>query len=222
MTWPPWCRCRPRRDWGWWRRWRRCRWPNRGHRSRAISPTPWDLECSAASINGNRIGGNGTIDADTITGGAGTSTLFGELGNDLIIGGSGNEKISGGFGYDTVTGGGGTNAISFDRAYDTYVAGGGYRYRSRSDQLHRHEQLPCGQHRDANDARSRERHPGLCGWWCYGPALVAAKPSVGHGPARGRCGAAAAAKYSDRIREHPAERRDVGRHPGRPRWLRTP
>src|SRR6201999_4098120 len=65
------------------------------------------------------------VDADTITGGAGTSMLFGEIGDDTIYGGSGNEKISGGFGFNTLSGGGGVNLISFDRAHDTHVSTGG-------------------------------------------------------------------------------------------------
>ena len=65
------------------------------------------------------------VDADSITGGSGTSVLYGGLGDDTINGGSGNEMISGGFGFNHVSGGGGTNLISFNRATDTYQASGG-------------------------------------------------------------------------------------------------
>ena len=66
-----------------------------------------------------------TVDADTITGGAGNNVIFGELGDDSITGGAGNDEISGGYGFNTVGGGGGTNQVIFNRSTDTYVAGGG-------------------------------------------------------------------------------------------------
>ena len=64
------------------------------------------------------------VDSDTITGGAGNNTIFGELGNNTITGGAGNDNISGGDAASTLGGGGGTNNIVYN-PIDTYVIGGG-------------------------------------------------------------------------------------------------
>ncbi|MFQ1701517.1 Hint domain-containing protein [Loktanella agnita] len=62
---------------------------------------------------------------DTISGGGGADTIYGELGDDTIDGGSGADTLFGGVGDDTITGGAGNDAIMGGADNDTLDGGSG-------------------------------------------------------------------------------------------------
>jgi VCBS repeat-containing protein len=74
-----------------------------------------DMGKESLDSNGNpRTGGD-----DTIDGGAGNDTIFGQNGNDTITGGAGDDWIDGGSGNDTIRGGTGADFIDGDTGNDT-------------------------------------------------------------------------------------------------------
>ena len=62
---------------------------------------------------------------DTISGGGGGDTIFGQAGDDIIAGNGGNDTIFGGTGDDQITGGGGADTLSGGFGSDTFLGGSG-------------------------------------------------------------------------------------------------
>jgi hypothetical protein len=97
-----------------------------------VSPT----NSVAMTITGSATAGNeitASVNADTITGGAGNDEIYGLAGNDTISTGEGNDIVYGGAGADTITlgagkdivnGGAAADNITLGAGIDTYVLGG--------------------------------------------------------------------------------------------------
>jgi hypothetical protein len=69
-----------------------------------------------------------SVDADTISGGAGNDIAFGQFGTDKLYGDAGNDKLSGGDGNDLMNGGAGSNYLALRVGADSYVKNGGVDY----------------------------------------------------------------------------------------------
>ena len=73
-----------------------------------------------AALSGNDIV-NGTVNSDTLYGGAGDDTLSGFGGNDVLFGGSGNDTLLGGDGDDILIGGLGADTMTGGDGKDTFL-----------------------------------------------------------------------------------------------------
>lgn len=68
---------------------------------------------------------NGTINADTLSGGTGDDDVRGRGGNDTVAGGTGNDTVDGGSGNDTVFGEAGNDTVDGNSGNDTVYGGDG-------------------------------------------------------------------------------------------------
>ncbi|OYU18874.1 MAG: hypothetical protein CFE34_08385, partial [Rhodobacteraceae bacterium PARR1] len=69
--------------------------------------------------------GDGVDGSDSLTGGAGDDTIFGDVGADTLDGGSGNDSLLGGSGNDVISGGIGNDTLLGDEGNDTLDGGAG-------------------------------------------------------------------------------------------------
>jgi Ca2+-binding RTX toxin-like protein len=90
----------------------------------ALKAGTFELEISGEAGNDTLTGGlgNDTLfgdsESDTLKGGAGNDTLFGGSDNDTLDGGLGNDTLAGGGGNDSLTGGTGADTIRYNSLAD--------------------------------------------------------------------------------------------------------
>ncbi|WP_425101063.1 Hint domain-containing protein [Tropicibacter sp. S64] len=75
---------------------------------------------------GQTITFGGTSLGDTLDGGVGDDTIYGEYGNDNILGGTGNDVLYGGYGSDTIAGGTGNDQMFGNDDADRFVIADGF------------------------------------------------------------------------------------------------